>query len=614
MKGRFNSAAFKLLADVALVAPRALVRVELDDGSSFPLATLYSDMDGTAWADGNPFMADDEGRFSFCADGYETGYRITVTKDGTSHILRNVPIGDLMYLSVDTLGDYVEDFARILLEDGAVGAPSLAFQGDETHGLYRSSTVLRFAQGGSNRHEFGTSYLQILSASAQLILGGSGTQVNLALDAANVLAQRNAANAQSFRVYNTFTDAANYERGGFSWSTNILFVGTANAGTGAARGLALNSALGGSFGIGISSQNWNVSASGHLIAGADNTHDIGASGATRPRSMYWGTQALGPAGAVGTPAYSFAGEPDCGFYIGGTNQVNMALAGAASFGFTSTTLHIYGSGSSAAINFGSNSANDPQIQRDANHVLAQRNGANAQTQRVYNTFTDASNYERLALSWAGSVAHLLTQQAGTGTARALAIGTEGSAILDFRTNGTQRWQISATGHLLAQADNTYDIGASGATRPRTGYFGTSVVIAGVAAATKTGSDAALEFIPIAVSDETTALTTGTAKVTFRMPYAFTLSEVRASLTEQQASGSIFTVDINESIGSPSLPVTILSTKITIDNGEKSSKTAATQPVISDANLADDSEITIDIDQIGASGAKGLKVYLIGRKA
>ena len=35
--------------------------------------------------------------------------------------------------------------------------------------------------------------------------------------------------------------------------------------------------------------------------------------------------------------------------------------------------------------------------------------------------------------------------------------------------------ISWTSHLLFTVDNTYDIGASGATRPRTGYFGTSVV-------------------------------------------------------------------------------------------------------------------------------------------
>lgn len=113
---------------------------------------------------------------------------------------------------------------------------------------------------------------------------------------------------------------------------------------------------------------------------------------------------------------------------------------------------------------------------------------------------------------------------------------------------------------------------------------------------------------IAASDESTALTTGTAKVTFRMPFAMTLTGIRASLSTAQASGSIFTVDVNEG-GS-----TILSTKITIDNTEKTSTTAATAAVISDSALADDAEITIDIDQVGDGTAKGLKVTLIGRRA
>lgn len=113
---------------------------------------------------------------------------------------------------------------------------------------------------------------------------------------------------------------------------------------------------------------------------------------------------------------------------------------------------------------------------------------------------------------------------------------------------------------------------------------------------------------IAASDESTALSTGTGKVTFRMPYAMTLTEVRASLTTAQSSGSTFTVDINESGAS------ILSTKLTIDNTEKTSTTAATPAVISDADLADDAEITVDIDQIGNGTAKGLKITLIGVKA
>ena len=115
-------------------------------------------------------------------------------------------------------------------------------------------------------------------------------------------------------------------------------------------------------------------------------------------------------------------------------------------------------------------------------------------------------------------------------------------------------------------------------------------------------------IQVACSDETTALTTGTAKITFRTPCAITVTAVRASLTTAQTSGNIFTVDINEG------GTSILSTKLTIDNTEKTSTTAATAPVISDSSLADDAEMTIDIDQIGNGTAKGLKVTIIGTRA
>lgn len=114
-------------------------------------------------------------------------------------------------------------------------------------------------------------------------------------------------------------------------------------------------------------------------------------------------------------------------------------------------------------------------------------------------------------------------------------------------------------------------------------------------------------ITVAASDESTALTTGTAKVTFRMPHAMTVTAVRASLSTAQSTGSVLTVDVNEA-GS-----TILSTKLTFDNTEKTTTTAATPPVISDSSLADDAEITIDIDQVGDGTATGLKVTLIGTR-
>jgi hypothetical protein len=114
-------------------------------------------------------------------------------------------------------------------------------------------------------------------------------------------------------------------------------------------------------------------------------------------------------------------------------------------------------------------------------------------------------------------------------------------------------------------------------------------------------------IQVAASDETTAITAGTAKVTFRLPCAFTLTAVRASLTTAQTSGSIFTIDINLSGAS------ILGTKLTIDNTEKTSVTATTPATLVTTSMTDDGEITVDIDQIGDGTATGLKITLIGTR-
>lgn len=123
----------------------------------------------------------------------------------------------------------------------------------------------------------------------------------------------------------------------------------------------------------------------------------------------------------------------------------------------------------------------------------------------------------------------------------------------------------------------------------------------------TGTDTT-SVLAVAVGDETSACTTGTNKVTFRVPYNFSITQLpRISLTTAQASGSTFTVDINKNGAS------ILSTKLTIDNTEKTSKTAATPAVLSSSTLADDDEITIDIDVVGNGSAAGLKVYIVGKR-
>jgi len=115
----------------------------------------------------------------------------------------------------------------------------------------------------------------------------------------------------------------------------------------------------------------------------------------------------------------------------------------------------------------------------------------------------------------------------------------------------------------------------------------------------------IECIGISPSDETTDLITGTSKVTFRAPYDFTITDIKASLTSA-ATGSSLIADVNVNGSS------ILSTKLSIDAGEKTSKTAAVPPVLSSTTLTDDDEISVDIDQVGSTfGGRGLKIYILG---
>ena len=110
---------------------------------------------------------------------------------------------------------------------------------------------------------------------------------------------------------------------------------------------------------------------------------------------------------------------------------------------------------------------------------------------------------------------------------------------------------------------------------------------------------------VAASDEVTTLVVASSKVTFRMPYAMTLTAVRGSLTSAQSGGSVFTFDVK--MGG----VSIFSTKPSFDNSARTTVGAATPAVITTSALTDDAEMTIDITQVGTGTPSGLKVTFIG---
>jgi hypothetical protein len=81
-------------------------------------------------------------------------------------------------------------------------------------------------------------------------------------------------------------------------------------------------------------------------------------------------------------------------------------------------------------------ADDLRLLRDAAHTLAQRSGSNAQTTRIYNTFTSATNFERAKIEWASNILRIGTEKgSGGGTARDMELQTDGTTRITIRANG-----------------------------------------------------------------------------------------------------------------------------------------------------------------------------------
>ena len=128
-----------------------------------------------------------------------------------------------------------------------------------------------------------------------------------------------------------------------------------------------------------------------------------------------------PVGAAATPSLKFALDQS-GLWQSSAGAVDISIAGghrteitSSSYKLLSTMAFGWTSGTPAAVL-------DTRLLRDGVGVIGQQNGTNPQTYRLYNTFTDFSNYERLSLGWNANVATLTAEAAGTGTVRSIQIG------------------------------------------------------------------------------------------------------------------------------------------------------------------------------------------------
>ena len=118
-------------------------------------------------------------------------------------------------------------------------------------------------------------------------------------------------------------------------------------------------------------------------------------------------------------------------------------------------------------------------------------------------------------------------------------------------------------------------------------------------------DKDIQSFQIAMSDETTALTTGTSVTSFMVPNDFVVTEVMMFVNTAPV-GSALIVDVNLS-GS-----TIFSTRPQIDAGSSTSQGSVVTPVLGTTSFSKWNILTLDIDQVGSGTAgAGLKIILNG---
>lgn len=291
--------------------------------------------------------------------------------------------------------------------------------------------------------------------------------VFLRRDAAGVLAQYNGTSAQTFRLYNTFTDASNYERGFFRWNTNVLEIGAEAAGTGTQRQLRLPlGTVTASTPLSVT-QTWNGAGVTFTGIQANITDTASASGSYLMDLQVGGATKF----RIGKGSIHYIG----GNFVNAGTSLECYFSEAAALSRTvSSRVVFFGQESSVGmamsagygISWSSNSAGsgdcfasrDLFLLRDGSGVLGQRNGANAQTFRLYRTFTDASNYERLGFLATNTTRYTITSEnAGTGSARSLEVSFYTSASDPTSTDITSGcfgvWKNSGTGTIKLWAND-----------------------------------------------------------------------------------------------------------------------------------------------------------------
>ena len=135
--------------------------------------------------------------------------------------------------------------------------------------------------------------------------------------------------------------------------------------------------------------------------------------------------------ANGTTRYNF-GYPS--FILSG---VGINLVNSFTAGYDNAGTRIASSGSYEWSNSAANTSTlGVGLFSDGSGIIAQRNATNGQASRVYRTYTDSSNYERVAVDLSSNTFTFGPQAAGTGILRPLYLSTGSTTVANLASAAT----------------------------------------------------------------------------------------------------------------------------------------------------------------------------------
>jgi hypothetical protein len=141
--------------------------------------------------------------------------------------------------------------SAIFAGDGAAtpttGTPGLAFTGATGVGFRRNGTTgMIMTASGADIWFTAASTISMRSNGSYSWSStsdpGSGAELTLLRDSANVMGIRNSTSAMGLVIYKTYTDASNYQRLNLKWNTSTAVIQNEGVGTGANGSIAFGSA------------------------------------------------------------------------------------------------------------------------------------------------------------------------------------------------------------------------------------------------------------------------------------------------------------------------------------------------------------------------------------